>query len=212
MTGVGLGFSLVMAPLYIAELAPPGDRGALVAFTDLLLNVGIVAGFLAGFLLSDLPPGVNWRWMLGLGLVPAAGLALGAGPWALFLPESPRWLVMHQRIAGAESVLLKTSQFPEQVPARLAEIREAVGIATPNNPPLNNAAEENGVPRYRPRDKVKGYTVVASREGSRGVRDSRGVSVWKELWRATPAVKKMNILYVGVSFFGTVSAPRVQNS
>lgn len=44
VTGVGVGCAMVIAPVYITELAPPDIRGMLVSLTDICINVGIVLG------------------------------------------------------------------------------------------------------------------------------------------------------------------------
>ena len=81
--GFGVGASLIVAPMYIAELSPPAVRGRMVSFNQLNIVIGISAAFFSNFLVlklgqSDLDwartlgLGVhNWRWMLGLETLPA---------------------------------------------------------------------------------------------------------------------------------------------
>ena len=83
LLGVCIGIVSFVAPLYIAEVAPPERRGALVSLNQLAITAGILGSYIVGYLFAD---SGNWRWMLGLGAVP--GLILGAGLCAL--PESPR--------------------------------------------------------------------------------------------------------------------------
>ena len=73
-----------------------GVRTAQVA-----INVGILAGFVAGWAFSKLPDGIAWRWMLGVGGVPPALVLL----CLCGMPESPRWLVSRGRDAEAAHVL-----------------------------------------------------------------------------------------------------------
>ena len=83
--GLAIGVCSYTAPLYISEISPPHNRGALVSMNQLLITVGILVSYLTDYVLAD---GEHWRWMLALAAVPAAVLGIGM----IFLPESPRWL------------------------------------------------------------------------------------------------------------------------
>ena len=98
LAGVGIGIASIVGPLYISETAPPKIRGSVVSFNQLAITSGILIAYLVGYALSF---SGGWRWMLGLGAVPA--LALGIG--MLFMPESPRWLVAHGEEEEARDVL-----------------------------------------------------------------------------------------------------------
>ena len=62
---------------------------------------------------------VNVRFMLGLGGVPSVVMFIGL----IFMPESPRWLVFHNRADKAREVLAKTRQ-PEEIEEELQNIKE----------------------------------------------------------------------------------------
>lgn len=96
--GLAVGGASVLVPLYIAEAAPPRLRGRLVSVNQLLITIGILIAYLvnAAFAYDG-----GWRWMFGLGMVPAIILGLGMLP----LPETPRWLVKNQRREDAVVVL-----------------------------------------------------------------------------------------------------------
>ena len=76
LDGIGVGSAFQVAPLYIAEMAPKRLRGRLMSSFDFFINVGILAGYIAGWALAGLPTGVAWRLMVGLGALPSAGSAL----------------------------------------------------------------------------------------------------------------------------------------
>jgi SP family galactose:H+ symporter-like MFS transporter len=86
VSGIAIGMASFISPMYIAELVPARVRGALVAVNMLAITTGIVAAYLTDYALTG---NGGWRWMFGLGVVPAVGLTIGM--W--FLPDSPRWLI-----------------------------------------------------------------------------------------------------------------------
>ncbi|KAH7297132.1 hypothetical protein KP509_26G055200 [Ceratopteris richardii] len=105
LTGVGVGFAMMIAPLYSAEISPAKIRGFLVSFTEIFVDVGIVLGYIFGFAFQFLNPAYNWRLMLGVSGIPAVVLFFGT---AMALPESPRWLVMQGFYEEALEVLERT--------------------------------------------------------------------------------------------------------
>ncbi len=100
--GFGVGFALIIPPMYIGEIAPPKIRGRLVSFNQLNIVVGISAAFFTNYLIlqwaqSDsalaqtlLVNEHTWRWMLGLETLPAIIYFIGL----YFVPKSPRWQIM----------------------------------------------------------------------------------------------------------------------
>lgn len=99
--GLSVGTASFVAPLYIAEVAPPRVRGGLVSFNQLMLTVGILLAYLVNFAFTNVPEG--WRWMLGVGAIPGAALAIGM----LTVPHTPRWLMEQGREDDARAVLEK---------------------------------------------------------------------------------------------------------
>ena len=88
--GLGVGASSVVAPLYITEVAPAERRGKLVASFQFNLVVGILIAYLSNFVLDVVGYGTNWRFMLGVEILPALAFLL-----LLFrIPRSPRWLAI----------------------------------------------------------------------------------------------------------------------
>lgn len=115
--GFGVGASLIIAPMYIAEIAPPKMRGRLVSFNQLNIVIGISVAFFTNYLILKFGQSnaewtkvlkldiYNWRWMLGLEALPAIIYFT-----ALFVvPKSPRWLIMMGREEEALQVMTKAS-------------------------------------------------------------------------------------------------------
>jgi MFS family permease len=113
--GLGVGASLIIAPMYIAEIAPPSLRGRMVSFNQLNIVIGISVAFFTNYLILRLGKSdsewvrslmigeYNWRWMLGLESLPALAYFM----FMFVVPESPRWLTMKRNDQKALSVLMK---------------------------------------------------------------------------------------------------------
>jgi MFS transporter, SP family, arabinose:H+ symporter len=98
--GLGVGAAILIAPVYIAEIAPARSRGSLVSLNQLMIVIGISISFFSNYFLLSLGAD-SWRWMLGVQAVPA-------GLYFLLLtlvPESPRWLLSKGRADGARAAL-----------------------------------------------------------------------------------------------------------
>ncbi|KAL5562618.1 hypothetical protein UlMin_032365 [Ulmus minor] len=124
VAGIGVGYALMIAPVYTAEVSPASSRGFLTSFPEVFINAGILLGYVSNYAFSKLPLHLGWRLMLGVGALPSVVLAVGV----LAMPESPRWLVMQGRLGEAKRVLDKTSDSLEEAQLRLADIKEAAGI------------------------------------------------------------------------------------
>ncbi|XP_010909852.1 putative polyol transporter 1 [Elaeis guineensis] len=124
VAGVGVGYALMIAPVYTAEVAPASSRGFLTSFPEVFINSGILLGYVSNFAFARLPQHLNWRLMLGVGAIPSVFLGVGV----LAMPESPRWLVMQGQIGAAKEVLAKTSETPEEAEERLLDIKNVAGI------------------------------------------------------------------------------------
>ena len=114
--GLGVGASSIAAPGYIAEIAPREQRGKLVALFQTMIVIGILIAYLSNYWIGGSGPD-DWRFMLGVDTVPALLFVLGV----LFLPESPRWLVLHKgRREEALAILRVVS--PEDPEAVLRDV------------------------------------------------------------------------------------------
>nr|CAB3485212.1 unnamed protein product [Digitaria exilis] len=124
LAGVGIGFGAMVSGVYIAEISPAGARGTLTSLPEICINLGILLGYVSNYAFSGLSEHINWRVMLGVGILPSVFIG-----FALFvIPESPRWLMMEKRVSEARAVLLQISESEAEVEERLAEIEEAAGL------------------------------------------------------------------------------------
>jgi SP family sugar:H+ symporter-like MFS transporter len=108
--GVAVGVASVIAPTYIAEIAPARIRGRLGSLQQLAIVTGIFLALLVDYALETAAGGSEknlwlglaaWRWMFLAMVVPA----LLYGGLASTIPESPRYLVAKRRFEEARSVL-----------------------------------------------------------------------------------------------------------
>lgn len=111
--GLAVGAALIIAPMYIAEIAPAERRGQLVSFNQLNIVIGISVAFFTNYLILKwgnsgaswaVSLGMdkwNWRWMLGLEVLPAVLYFLGL----FIVPRSPRWLMIHNKKEEALEVM-----------------------------------------------------------------------------------------------------------
>jgi SP family arabinose:H+ symporter-like MFS transporter len=126
LSGLGIGASSMICPVYIAEIAPEQWRGRLGS----LFQLGIVTGIFLTLWVNKLIQGLGddawninagWRWMLGLEAVPAL-VFIGL----LFtVPESPRWLAGRGKEAAARGILARIGGAPH-AEKQLASIRAAM--------------------------------------------------------------------------------------
>lgn len=112
--GIAIGLASGLSPMYIAEVAPSHIRGKLVSLNQLTIVLGILAAQIVNFMIAEpMPVGttvpavdswnvlMGWRWMFWSAAFPAGAFLL----LACFIPESPRYLVMKNRIKEAIEIL-----------------------------------------------------------------------------------------------------------
>nr|XP_004233514.1 probable polyol transporter 6 [Solanum lycopersicum] len=124
IAGVGVGFALMIAPVYSAEVSAPSTRGFLSSLPEIGISTGILLGYLSNYVFAGLPLRVGWRVMLGLAAVPSVFLGFGI----LRMPESPRWLIMKGRLRQGKEIMYKVSNSPEEAEFRLTEIKRNLGM------------------------------------------------------------------------------------
>lgn len=101
--GLGVGASSVAAPTYISEIAPAHRRGRLVILYQFMIVLGILVAFLSNWLVGSGLGENAWRWMLGIESFPAALYLL----LVFRIPNSPRWLVLHNNDVENARELIK---------------------------------------------------------------------------------------------------------
>ncbi len=104
--GIAVGLASLLVPVYIAEIAPPRNRGALVSLNQVAILIGMVISYLANAHIGRAGDAAwlnatGWRIMLGAEAVPALGFLV----LSLAIPESPRWLVKRGREQKARAIL-----------------------------------------------------------------------------------------------------------
>ena len=100
--GLAIGASSVVAPVYIAEVAPPERRGLMVGAFQFNIVLGILVAYLSNYLVGSVALGPDeWRWKFAVTAAPAVLLFA----MMFTIPQSPRWLALKGRIAEARAVL-----------------------------------------------------------------------------------------------------------
>jgi putative MFS transporter len=103
IASIGLGVELVNIDTYVSELVPKSQRGPAFAYNQFVMFTAVpVVAFLSWQLVPQTFLGLDgWRWVVLIGSIGAAVI------WWIrrSLPESPRWLEQHGRIAEAEAIV-----------------------------------------------------------------------------------------------------------
>lgn len=120
MGGLAVGISSMVAPLYIAEIAPARLRGRLVTLQQMAIVTGILMANLTGGLLADSGEH-NWRWMFASAALPSLLLFIAL----LFVPESPRWLAKQNLFERARAILTRVGG-RGHADSELADIRQVL--------------------------------------------------------------------------------------
>jgi MFS transporter, SP family, solute carrier family 2 (myo-inositol transporter), member 13 len=131
--GFGVGIGSLIAPLYISELAPSRFRGRLVVLNCLGITGGQLVAYGIGAGLTHVNNG--WRILVGLSMIPPAIQFISF----CFLPDTPRFLIMHGKLDEAEKVLIKTHPgvSVEHIRMKIIDLQEEEveeGFATCRNP------------------------------------------------------------------------------
>ncbi len=119
--GLAIGASSVVAPMYITEIAPAKNRGKLVATFQFNIVFGILVAYLSNYLLQGVGGDNSWRLMLGIVAVPALIYCI----LVFFVPESPRWLMVHRGDYNRARKILEVSD-PEGVDEAILALHKSI--------------------------------------------------------------------------------------
>lgn len=128
LIGVCIGVGSYIAPLFIAEIAPPQKRGALILINGLAITFGQAVAYLVGYFFHDISPS-SWRLIVGMGVFPALALFIGM----FFVPHAPGWLIKRY---GEEMTLNTLKKIRSQGADIHNELNELLASAQQN--PFNN--------------------------------------------------------------------------
>lgn len=110
--GLAIGAASVLAPMYIAEVAPAHLRGRLASLQQMAIVLGLFSAFLSNYIFATVAGGAGavfwlgapaWRWMFWMEAVPSAAFLLGV----LFIPESPRFLIFRGKYEQARQIFAR---------------------------------------------------------------------------------------------------------
>ncbi|WP_297128697.1 sugar porter family MFS transporter [uncultured Porphyromonas sp.] len=139
--GMGIGVVSIVSPLYISEISIPKYRGRMVALYQLAVTIGFLGAYLINFALlrwSSSEPNLSgdwmqlifsaevWRGMLGMETIPALLFLVAI----LFIPESPRWLILRHKDDQARAILRTMHRDPEVVESQMSETRAAIAATS----------------------------------------------------------------------------------
>jgi len=126
--GIAIGAASILAPMYIAEVAPPDIRGRLASLQQMAIVSGLFGAFLSNDILVRLAGGASvifwggaptWRWMFWMEALPAAAFLIGT----LRIPESPRYLIFRGEHERAREIFARIGANAEKL---VQEVEESV--------------------------------------------------------------------------------------
>ena len=104
--GIAIGIASFAVPLYIGEISPTKNRGAMVTLNQLMICIGVLVSYISDYAIADDTNPESWRWMFLVGFIPAVILFVGM----FFVPETPRWLISKGREKEGREILQKIEE------------------------------------------------------------------------------------------------------
>ncbi|MCW8409295.1 sugar porter family MFS transporter [Legionella sp. PATHC035] len=124
--GICIGIASYIAPLFIAEIAPPNRRGTLILINGLAITFGQAIAYLIGYFFHDYAAN-SWRLLFAMGTIPALVLFIGMH----FVPHSPRWLMKKYGIDKALYALKRIRPSGYNVQKEMDEIQRNLNEVQP---------------------------------------------------------------------------------
>ena len=127
MGGVACGQLLAVVPIYIAEVAPPKQRGYLVGLQGLMSAIGFALANWVGYAGSFAVGQATWRIPLAMQIPIPIVLMIAV----IYVPFSPRWLVQKDRYEEAEKVLIRirgNTETNDMLAREMVQIREQIQL------------------------------------------------------------------------------------
>lgn len=126
--GVGVGLASMLSPMYIAEISPSSIRGKLVSWNQFAIIFGMLVVYFVNYTIAlrgdeQWLSEIGWRWMFASEVIPAVLFLI----LLLFVPETPRFLVMQNNDQQALQLLRKIDN-PARATTILHEIRESLKV------------------------------------------------------------------------------------
>src|SRR5712675_3519062 len=128
--GIAIGAASVLAPMYIAEVAPAHMRGRLASLQQMAIVVGLFSAFLSNAILARIAGGAGaifwfgaptWRWMFWMEAVPAVAFLIGS----MIIPESPRYLIFVGKHKQARKVFTRIGSDADRLVRQVEQTLEA---------------------------------------------------------------------------------------
>lgn len=132
MNGVGVGAGTLVSPIYISEISPPSQRGALMSGYQVAIQIFALIGFWGAFVCNsifDSASNLQWQVPVLIQLLPGFTLLVGS---ILILPESPRWLISKRKFDAANKALewlRMESRDSDAVSAELNQLQKLVNTS-----------------------------------------------------------------------------------
>lgn len=130
--GVGVGLASMVSPMYIAEMAPADRRGNLVSWNQFAIIFGMLVVYFVNYSIALRGDAtwlhqIGWRWMFASEVIPALFFLV----FLMFVPETPRYLVMRGKTEKALSILSRLMN-KEAAGRELAAIQESFSEKSPS--------------------------------------------------------------------------------
>lgn len=122
--GYAVGLASFVVPLYLSETAPSGIRGSMGTLFQFMITIGIFLISLTNYIMVEFIADETTRLPLMFLVITVFASLMFAG--ALFLPESPRWLMLKGKNEQAYKTLQKIYSKKEDMDKAIREIKEAI--------------------------------------------------------------------------------------